>query len=157
MTIILAFIMMAVMIAADQLIKIWAVDSLTKIDTIPLIQDVLHFTYVENRGAAFGIMQGKVNILLIVTGIFLAVMLVAVLTKKIQGNFRIWSFSLVIAGGIGNLIDRAYRGFVVDYIDFRLINFPVFNLADCCVCVGVFAVLLYEFAKKKGETESSEQ
>ena len=163
MTIILAFIMMAVMIAADQLIKIWAVDSLTKIDTIPLIQDVLHFTYVENRGAAFGIMQGKVNILLIVTGVFLAVMLVAVLTKKIQGNFRIWSFSLVIAGGIGNLIDRAYRGFVVDYIDFRLINFPVFNLADCCVCVGVFAVLLYEFiiepaiAKKKGETESSEQ
>ena len=163
MTIILAFIMMAVMIAADQWIKLWALNSLTQVDTIPLIQNVLHFTYVENRGAAFGIMQGKVNILLIVTGIFLAGMLIAVLAKKIEGNFRIWSYCLVIAGGIGNLIDRAFRGFVVDYIDFRLIDFPVFNLADCCVCVGVFALLLYEFfiepaiAKKKGETQSSEQ
>lgn len=144
MTIILAFIMMAVMIAADQLIKVWALKQLSLIESIPLIQGVLHLTYVENRGAAFGMLQGKVGILLIVTGIFLAGMLIAILTGKIKDKFLIWSFSLVIAGGIGNLIDRAFRGFVVDYIDFRLIHFPVFNLADCCVVVGIFFVLLYE-------------
>ena len=144
MTIILAFIMMAVMIAADQLIKVWALKQLSLIESIPLIQGVLHLTYVENRGAAFGMLQGKVGILLVVTGIFLAGMLIAILTGKIKDKFLIWSFSLVIAGGIGNLIDRAFRGFVVDYIDFRLIHFPVFNLADCCVVVGIFFVLLYE-------------
>lgn len=144
MTIVLAFSMMFLLVAADQVIKIWAVTHLSQINTIPLIQDVLHLTYVENRGAAFGIMQGKTTILLIVTSIFLLAILVAILIKKIQQPFYIWMLSLIVAGGVGNLIDRAFRGFVVDYIDFRLIGFPVFNLADCCVVVGILAVVIYQ-------------
>lgn len=153
MTIILAFGMMALLIAADQLIKAWALHSLKAVDTIPLIQGVLHFTYVENRGAAFGILQGKTAILSAITGVFLGLMILALLLKIIKKASMVWTFSLIIAGGIGNLIDRVFRGFVIDYIDFRLINFPVFNLADCCVVIGIFVLLIYqvadEFASKR--------
>lgn len=157
MTVLFAFIMMAVIVAADQGIKLWALQHLTQVDTIPLVQDVLHLTYVENRGAAFGILQGQVNILLIVTGIFLAAMIIAILIGKIQGKLMIGCFSMVVAGGIGNLIDRAFRGFVVDYIDFRLINFPVFNLADCFVVVGICVILVYELIVEPAIAKRNEQ
>ncbi|MEG1994096.1 MAG: signal peptidase II, partial [Oscillospiraceae bacterium] len=64
---------------------------------------------------------------------------------KIQNKCLIISLVLIISGGVGNLIDRIRLGFVVDYLDFRLINFPVFNFADCCVVIGTALVLIYVF------------
>ena len=63
--------------------------------------------------------------------------------KKLKSNFLIWSVALVIAGGVGNLIDRIFRHFVIDYIEVRLINFAVFNFADCCVSIGVVLLFIY--------------
>lgn len=79
----------------------------------------------------------------------------SVIAKKIPGRFLPWMVGVVAAGGIGNLIDRIFRGFVVDYLDFCWIHYPVFNFADCCVVVGIFVIAGYVFwnEKKQGKVE----
>lgn len=148
----------ALLIAADQLIKLWVLDSLAGGPSRMIIPGLLQLTYVENRGAAFGILQGKTGLLTLVT----LVVLVGLLVMLLLGKFRhsplmSCCFGLIIAGGAGNLIDRMTREFVVDYLDISpLFSFPVFNLADCCVVIGTLLLLIYllffeEKAKKKAE------
>ncbi len=154
------------LIIIDQAIKFWAASSLKLIPTIPLIQDVLHLTYRENKGAAFSILEGKTFFLIIITAAMLLVMLYILLKKVMTHPVIVSAFSLIIAGGIGNLIDRIFRpgGIVVDYIDFRLINFPVFNFADICVVIGTALFIIYliflepkEEKKKKQTKEDPSQ
>lgn len=141
--VIIALLSALVLIGLDQAIKGWAVSSLQTIGTMPLIPDVLHLTYVENYGAAFSIMQNRKWFLVGVTGLVIVAALVALLSGKLKGRFLVSTVALILAGGAGNLIDRIVRGYVVDYIDFRLIHFPVFNLADCCVVVGTLLLAIY--------------
>ncbi len=138
-------ILSVVLIIADQLIKAWAFTDLQAIGTIPLIQDVLHLTYSENRGAAFSILYGKTELLMIVNTILIVVLLYILLSKKLTHPLAVFSTTLIVSGGIGNMIDRLIRegSFVVDYIDFRLINFAIFNFADICVVCGVALLLFY--------------
>lgn len=138
-------ILSVMLIIVDQLIKNWAFTELQAIGTIPLIQDVLHLTYSENRGAAFSILYGKTELLMIVNTILLLVLLYLLLSKKLTHPLAVFSTTLIISGGVGNMIDRLIRegSFVVDYIDFRLINFAIFNFADICVVCGVALLLLY--------------
>lgn len=137
------FAMALVLVSLDQWIKMWASDYLQSVGTIPLIDGVFHLTYVENRGAVAGILQGKQIFLIVVTAVILLALAAALLLKKVPGKILPWCFGLIIGGGIGNLIDRIFLGYVVDYLDFRLIHYPVFNFADCCVVVGVFAFAIY--------------
>ncbi|MCI5527467.1 MAG: signal peptidase II [Oscillospiraceae bacterium] len=147
--------MMAVLIGLDQLFKYWAVIYLQPIGTVPLVSGKFHLTYVENFGAAGGILQGKQFFLILVTSVVLTGLLILLLLKKIPGRFLPWMVGVVAAGGIGNLIDRIFRGFVVDYLDFCWIHYPVFNFADCCVVVGIFVIAGYVFwnEKKQGKVE----
>ena len=133
----------ALLIGLDQLTKYWAVTVLKPIKTIPIIPEVFHLTYYENTGAAFSILEGRIPFLILLTAAVLIVALAALLTRRIEGKPLIASVSLIIAGGAGNLIDRIFRGFVVDFFDFRLINFAVFNVADVCVVVGTFFMMIY--------------
>ncbi len=141
----------AVLVGIDQLIKHWAFTQLQLLDTIPLIQDVLHLTYSENRGAAFSILYGKTELLMVMNSILLLVLLYLLLKKKIPHPFAMGSLTLIFAGGVGNMIDRFIRegSFVVDYIDFRLINFAIFNFADICVVCGTFLLLFYMLFEEK--------
>ena len=132
-----------VLIVLDQLIKIIVDANMMVSQSIPVIQDVLHFTYVQNEGAAFGIFQGQRGILVGVTSVVILGGLYLLAAKKLKSNFLIWSVALVIAGGVGNLIDRIFRHFVIDYIEVRLINFAVFNFADCCVVIGTIMIVCY--------------
>ncbi|MEG1428456.1 MAG: signal peptidase II [Hydrogenoanaerobacterium sp.] len=141
--VILALISVLILIGIDSAIKQWALLVLTKVDTIPIIENVLHLTYVENRGAAFGIMQDKKWFLLILTSIIAIGAIILLISNKLKSRLAVASVALIVAGGIGNLIDRIARGFVVDYIDFRLINFAVFNFADCCVVIGTSLLAIY--------------
>ena len=138
----ISLIAVIVLVVIDQIIKHWAVSALAA-GSIPLIKDVLSFTYYENRGAAFGLMQNMQTYLITATIIILVVIMVLVCMGKIKGNLLISSITLIIAGGIGNLIDRVSNGYVIDYIYFELINFPIFNFADCCVVVGCGLMILY--------------
>lgn len=143
------------LIVSDQLIKSWVLNNLSQVDTVPLIDGVLHLTFRKNYGAAFSILQGKTLFLVVLTSILLVGLLYLILSRKINSKMVTASIALILAGGVGNLIDRITRegGFVVDYIDFRLINFPVFNLADICVCTGTGLFLLYVlfFEQKEGK------
>ena len=130
------------MIAADLAVKYWAFSSLQAQQTIPLINDVFHLTYIENRGAAFSLFaQFDSRWIFVVLAIVITVAIFTAIYKNmLQTQLGCWSLILVAAGALGNAIDRVAHGFVVDMFDFRLIHFPVFNVADCYVCVA--AVLL---------------
>lgn len=140
---VISILAIILMVALDQVVKLWASNFLKNIETIPIIQDIFHLTYIENRGAAFSILQGKTVFLAILTSVILIVILYALATKKMHTRLGYWSLLLVAGGAIGNLIDRLVRGFVVDMFDFRLIQFPVFNIADVFVTIGGILFVFY--------------
>lgn len=128
----------------DQLTKLWAVKILKPIGSIPIIRNVLEIYYVENRGAAFGIMQNKQWFFLLIT-VAVLVGLVWVFGKIPEEQHFIplkVCLYFVGAGAIGNMIDRIFRKYVVDFIYFSLINFPVFNVADIYVTVAAFMLVV---------------
>jgi len=133
----------------DLYTKALAVSKLKEV-SVPLINDVLHFTYVENTGAAFGIFKNGNVFFVIVSILILAVIATFLIKCKPSQRMVKIAAGLVVGGALGNLYDRIFRGFVVDFIDFRLINYPVFNIADCCIVCGaiLFAVWVIFFDKK---------
>lgn len=135
-------LIIVLLIGIDQLSKLWALDYLKEIGSIPIIQNIFHLTYVENRGAAFGMLQNNQIIFIIVALAASIYGLYYLHTKKVNiiGKSGI---ILIISGAIGNLIDRVRLGFVVDYFDFRIIWEYVFNVADVFVVVGTILLCIY--------------
>lgn len=143
------------LVALDQFIKQWGLNVLREEVSLEVVPNLFYLTYVENRGAAFGILQGQTLILSVVTGVLLLGIATAIALDKLKPDFLLWSISLGLAGGVGNLVDRVSRGFVVDYLDFSaLFGFPVFNFADCLVVSATILVLVYFLVlepRQKGE------
>lgn len=135
-------LIIAVGIFLDQLTKWLSVKYLTKVSTVPLIEGVLHLTYVENRGAAFGMLADNRWVFIIVSSVTILGLAVYLYLDKNKNLLMTVSISMIVSGGIGNMIDRLALGYVVDFIDFRLINFAVFNGADSFVCVGAGMLIL---------------
>ncbi len=136
--------------ALDQLTKYLAVIHLKDQPAIPLIKGVLELQYLENRGAAFGILQNQKVILLIVSVLFIGVILFFLNKVPDTSRYTILHVlaAAVIAGGVGNMIDRFRQGYVVDFIYFALIDFPIFNVADIYVVTAtilVFVLLLFVY------------
>lgn len=127
----------------DQLTKYLTVLYLKPVDTVPIIEDVIHLTYVENTGAAFGMMKDARWVFMITSTVAIIGILVYMFWKKPSSKLECLSLAFIVGGGIGNMIDRTVLGYVVDMIDFRLINFAVFNVADSFVCVGAGLMILY--------------
>jgi len=129
----------------DQLTKWLTVINLDLHETFPLIENVFHFTYVRNTGAAFSIFSAPDQ-----RWIFMSISTVAIIAlsiylwkKRNDDKLLCVAMSFIIGGGIGNMIDRCLLGYVIDMLDFRLINFAIFNVADSFVCVGVGLFALY--------------
>ena len=158
-------VIIAVGILIDQVTKLLAVKLLMPKDTVPIIKDVLHLTYVENRGAAFGMFDDRRWLFMVPSVVMIVAMLIYLYFGYAETKLYAVSVSMIVSGGIGNMIDRTVLGYVVDFIDFRLINFAVFNGADSFVCVGggllVLALvrdLIKEIrAKSAKSTESGEE
>ena len=138
-------------VVADQLVKYWASTALREAGTIPLWEGVFHLTYCENTGAAFSLLSGHRWVLLAVTAAALTGMLVALSKNYMKNAFGRTSLRLIIAGAVGNMLDRFLLGYVVDMFDFRLIDFPVFNVADSAICIGA-AILIIDVLFFKGKT-----
>ncbi|MBQ0078752.1 MAG: signal peptidase II [Eubacterium sp.] len=136
------FILLVAIIALDRAVKYWISSGMNPGDTIPVIQDIFHITYVQNTGAAFSMMQGQ-RAFLIALPIAIAVLGLVILfiKRKTWPPVLNIAVAMVCGGGIGNFIDRASIGYVVDMFDFRV--FPVFNVADIFVCVGCGLILYY--------------
>ena len=131
-------------ILLDQIVKLIVRSSMYIGQSIPVIKDIFHITYVQNRGAAFNMLDGKSLVLILIPAIAIAIG-VWYMEKHLEEHWTLLvSLVLVIAGGIGNLIDRCFMGFVTDMFDFRI--WPVFNIADIAVCVGAGLLILYTFA-----------
>ena len=153
----LALLLSAVLALVDQLLKLLVKAELAPIGELPLLDGVLHLTYVENRGMAFGMMQGQKWLLIWVTALVLLVLIAGIIMGKIRKPATLFTTAVIIGGGIGNLIDRVYRGYVIDYIDFRIINFAVFNFADICVTCGTAVLLVILFVEMLREGKNPEQ
>ncbi len=130
----------------DQLTKWLAVIYLEGKESVYLIDGVLRFTYLENRGAAFGMLDNQRWVFLLVSTLMIIGLLAYIIKAKPKSRFVMTSLTLIISGGIGNMIDRVLLGYVIDFIDFCA--FPtvwkwVFNVADAAVCVGTAMLLLY--------------
>lgn len=149
----------AALVALDQVTKLAAVHYLYPSNTVSIWDGVLEFTYCENRGIAWGLLQNQRWLVLVATGIMLLFVLVVLMTGRFK-NSKLISIggTMILAGGVGNLIDRVFNGFVIDFIHYyKWFDFPVFNIADCCVTIGAVLVLIYVFffgSKEKPKEEA---
>ncbi len=151
-------LIIALSILADQLTKWIASSSLIDAGSVPLIEGVLHMTYVENPGAAFGMLSDKRWLFMALSTVAILIMLVYlfIFGRRISPLMGC-SLALIIGGGIGNMIDRIVYGYVVDFIDVTIINFWVFNFADMCVCVGAALLLISVFFAEIGESRAAKR
>lgn len=157
----LNILIFVLLVAVDQITKFFAVDRLKELVSVRIIEGFFSLTYVENRGAAFGMLQGGKWIFLAITAVVL-VLIIIYYAKHKRTKENLWlriALTMVAAGAVGNAADRLIRGFVVDFFDFNIFgyDFPVFNFADILVVVGTIllagGIIFLDDKQKGGEEE----
>lgn len=131
------YILALIVFALDQLTKWFVVRNMELGQSIPLLEGVFHFTSHRNRGAAFGILQDQRWFFIVIT---LVVMAGIIYYLRMLGKDKpmvSYALALILGGAVGNFLDRLLFGEVVDFLDFTLINFPIFNVADSAIVIGV--------------------
>ncbi len=155
------YIIAAILIVAlDQISKVLTTRHFALGEVKTIIPEILSFTYVKNEGAAFGILQGARVFFLIITIVVFFGVLYYIIKTHPQSRLEKWALAFMAGGAAGNFIDRLYFGYVRDFILVDFIEFPVFNVADCFVCIGAALYILYAFSdifKKKEEKESDDK
>lgn len=150
------FYFLLLLVGTDYFTKLLVKTHILMGETVPVIEGFLHFTYVENTGAAFGFLSDN-SFFLGLFSIFIMIgLLLYIALRKPDHPLYAIGLMLIIAGGIGNAIDRLFYNYVVDFIDFIIIKFAVFNLADVYVVIGTIFVAIYLmfFDSKKNENNS---
>ena len=142
MTVILIAVIAGV-IGFDQLTKWLTIVHLDEWESFPLWQDVLHFTYVKNTGMAFGMLKDHRWVFMVFSAIAIVGLAIYLFRFRPESRWMQIAMAFIIGGGIGNMIDRIILGYVIDFIDFTLINFAVFNVADSFVCIGAGMMIVY--------------
>ena len=137
-------------VAVDQYTKYLTLANISLYENLPFIPNFLGFTYVQNTGAAFSSFEGQQWLFVLI----FAALTVALLWEYFKSpmpftKFERWCIAAVYAGGLGNMIDRVRYGYVVDMIQTLFMNFPVFNVADCFITCGCFALLISLFFNKE--------
>ncbi len=137
-------ILIILLVLLDFITKILILNNFSNGQEISIIKNFLKFTFVKNTGAAFGFLSGSIILLIIIT-----ILLLFYLIKEFKKNKNVISYILIISGAFGNLIDRIFRGYVIDFISFNLFGkeMPVFNVADIYVTFGVI-LLIYSIIKE---------
>lgn len=144
MAYIIAVICAAVFLAADQFSKFYVVENFALAETKPAIDGLFDFTYIHNKGGAWGFLDGQTWLLLSFTAVAL-ILCIALLVKSGKNDkLLFFSVCLILSGGVGNMIDRIFRdGNVVDFIHLQFMSFPIFNIADCAVVIGAALLVVY--------------
>ena len=141
---ILVLVISAAIVVLDQIFKYLAINNLKSVENIAVIDNLLYFTYLENRGAAFGIFSNQRWLFIITTVLAIILLVYLVFVKKFQSKIFNISVALIIGGGVGNLIDRIFLGYVVDYIQISFFP-PVCNFADYCITAGTIILIIWLF------------
>lgn len=152
---ILSLLIIALSVLLDQVSKYLVLKNIPMYENVPVLDGVFHFTYVENKGAAFGMLSDARWVFMVISVVAIAAFIIYLIKWKPENMLLKVSLSMIIGGGIGNMIDRVMRGSVVDFIEVEFMQFAIFNVADIFVCVGCGLMMLYvilseiEESKKK--------
>jgi signal peptidase II len=142
---ILWIIIIAASVLLDQLTKLWAIECLAVFERIDAIPFFINFYHIKNPGAAWGMLSDSRWIFLVISAV--AIIAFPIFLYKYRKAPFIFGFSLslIIGGAIGNMIDRIFapNGYVTDFIEFAFMDFPIFNVADICVCIGAVLMFIY--------------
>lgn len=143
-------LIITLLVLFDQVIKLLVLKTIDVNNAIIIIDDFLKFTFIKNTGAAFGIFGNMTSLLVILT-IFLLYYLITEIRKNMDSKLKVGSLILIVSGALGNLIDRLFRGYVIDFISFTLFGkeMAIFNLADIFITFGV--ILLMYIIMKEGK------
>lgn len=148
------YIIAGILIVLDQITKWIVVKNMELYEQITIVKDLFYITSHRNKGAAWGILEGKMIFFYIITTIVIIGVIFYMQKYARESKFLAISLSFILGGAIGNFIDRIFRGEVVDFLDFIIFNYdyPIFNVADSSLVVGVILVLIATFLdeKKKG-------
>ena len=137
-------LMAAVIVVLDQWSKFWVVENIPLYGHIPAIEGLFNLSYVQNTGAAFSSFEGMRWLFALIFLAFTVGIIWEFSKKRLPfTTFDRWCIAAIFAGGLGNMIDRVRLGYVVDMINLEFMNFPVFNVADCAICVGCFALMIH--------------
>ena len=142
---------MLVLVAGDQIIKYFVDMYLKPVGSVLVVKNFLQFSYFENDGAMMGMMSGKTVTMTIFAVICLAVIAFVIFSGKIKFGVDYCCIVLMMSGGLGNIIDRIFRGYVIDYIEVLFVDFYIFNFADClvtCAAVAIICNQIYEMIKE---------
>ncbi|MCX5677682.1 MAG: signal peptidase II [Candidatus Omnitrophica bacterium] len=140
------FLAAGLVFVADRLTKYFIIKSITPGQSIKVIPDVFHITLVFNNGAAFGVLQNCALFFIIFSFAAIALMLLIIYKAHQLDTLLAVSLALILGGAAGNLVDRLKFGYVIDFLDFRI--WPVFNIADSCISIGI-ALIAFSFIFKK--------
>ena len=141
---IMAVVVGVIFLIADQLTKYIVIQNMPLNSTKEFLPGFMNFHYIHNEGGAWGFLEGYTWILLSLTVIIMVVCVVMLFKSSSKSKVLFWAVSLIISGGIGNMIDRVFRnGKVIDFLNCEFIDFPVFNVADCAVVIGAGLLILY--------------
>ncbi len=132
----------AVLVVIDQVIKYFVSAYLQPIGSVNVIDSLFSLTYVENKGVAFGMFSGMHWLFIALTSVLLAIIIFYMFKKRPKGRFFYICAALIIGGGVGNLIDRIFYGYVIDYISLSFFP-PVCNFADYCITTGTILLVIY--------------
>lgn len=135
------YFLIAIIILMDQITKYMIISKFSLYDSKPVIEGIFHLTYVRNLGAAFSILQNQRVFFIIATLVVVVGIFIFVRTQDNLHRMMKYSFSLIVAGAIGNAIDRIRYGYVVDFFDFMI--WPVFNIADISIVIGAVLLCYY--------------
>ena len=149
-------ILAVLLILVDQAVKFAVRANIGLGQSVPFIPHVLDLAYVQNTGAAFSLLESHTWLLALISAAVVLVMCRLAVSGFFRNALGRWSAALVLAGGVGNLIDRAVFGFVTDMFRTTFIDFPVFNVADCCITVGVPLLFLYVLLYVGGDEKAGE-
>ncbi len=157
----IALIVMSFLVAVDQIIKYLVELYLMPIGTRMMIPGFIQLHYHKNDGAMMGFLEGQTVLVTVLSVICMIAVVIIMFTDLIKTKLDYVCLVMIATGGIGNIIDRIFRGYVVDYIEYLFIDFYIFNFADCLITVGAFLMIFYqiylivkESKDKKGKAEN---
>lgn len=144
---ILAAITGVLFLVADQFTKVYIQNNFEMAKSYEFLPGIIDITYIHNDGGAWGMLGGYTWILLSVTFVIMLVCIALLLKYGVKDKLMFWAITLVLSGGVGNMIDRIFRsGNVIDFLHFEFFpTFPVFNVADCAIVIGAGLLMLYFF------------
>lgn len=147
----LYLILSILFVIADQVVKMWIVNNFSLHEGMEFIKGIVSILYVRNTGAAWGMFEGKMFFFYLITAVAVGTLLYLMFKEKGKSKLLLTAYSLILAGAVGNFIDRIRLGYVVDMFKFEFIDFPIFNVADICLTIGVIFLFYYVIFKEQSK------